>query len=145
MMHFTVQYPADSLLGKMGYDTFGSTSVSTAHQALDQYALRDVISFMKLYELTGFAQWRERAIAFWCNACQCVSDGTQYINGRLRPAGAQDEAIFHTRWGRHGVKPFGPSQWLPAWPCAFRLENFRWHPDWTLFDTGLTEIEGQIK
>ncbi len=145
MMHFTVKYPADSLLGKMGYDTFGSTSVSTAHQALDQYALRDVLSFFRLYELTGNVQWRERALAFWCNACQCISDGTQYINGRLRPAGAQDEAIFHTRWGRYGVPPFGPSQWLPAWPCAYRLENLRWHPDWSIFDEGLQAISGNIE
>lgn len=145
MMHFTVRYPEDSLIGKMGYDTFGSTSVSTAHQALDQYAQRDVLSFLKLYELTGAAQWRERALAFWCNACQCVSDGTQFINGRIRPAGSQDEAIFHTRWGRYGVSSFSPSQWLPAWPCAFRLENFRWHPDWTLFDEGLLKIEGKIE
>lgn len=144
MMHFTIQYSSDSLIGKMGYDTFGSTAVSTAHQALDQYALRDVLSFLKLYELTGFAQWRERALVFWCNACQCISDGTQYINGRLRPAGAQDEAIFHTRWGRHGVPPFSPSQWLPGWPCAFRLENLRFHPDWEIFDQGLSAIEGKL-
>nr|MBQ5811842.1 hypothetical protein [Clostridia bacterium] len=145
MMHFTVDYPEDCLISKLGYDTFGSTSVSTPHQALDQYALRDVLSFLKLYELTGYKQWRERAIAFWCNACQGISDGTLFINKRLRPAGAQDEAIFHTRWGRHGVKPFGPSQWLPAWPCAFRLENLRWHEDWSVFNEGLTHIEGQIK
>ena len=145
MMYYTVEYPEDCLISKMGYDTFGSTSVSTPHQALDQYALRDVLSFLELYEITGYKQWRERAIAFWCNACQCISDGTMYVNGRIRPAGAQDEAIFHTRWGRHGVAPFGPSQWLPAWPCAFRLESFRWHTDWSVFDEGLSEIEGKIK
>lgn len=144
MMHFTVHYPKDSLIAQMGYDTFGSTSVSTAHQAMDQYALRDVLSFLRLYELTGEIQWRERAITFWCNACQCISDGTQYVNGRLRPAGAQDEAIFHTRWGRHAVPPFSPSQWLPAWPCAFRLENLRQYADWSVFDEGLTEISGKI-
>ena len=145
MMHFTVKYPEDCLISKMGYDTFGSTSVSTPHQALDQYALRDVLSFLELYEITGYVQWRERALAFWCNACQCISDGTMYLNGRLRPAGAQDEAIFHTRWGRYGVKPFGPSQWLPAWPTAFRLESLRWHKDWSFFDEGLTHIEGKIE
>jgi len=145
MMHFTVEYPEDCLITKMGYDTLGSTSVSTPHQACDQYALRDVLSFLKLYELTGYKQWRERAIIFWCNACQCISDGTMFINGRLRPAGAQDEAIFHTRWGRYGVKPFGPSQWLPGWPCAFRLENLRFHDDWAIFDEGITEIEGKIE
>nr|MBQ5810927.1 AGE family epimerase/isomerase [Clostridia bacterium] len=144
MMHFTVKYPEDCLISKMGYDTFGSTSVSTPHQAMDQYALRDVLSFLKLYEITGYKQWRERALAFWCNACQCISDGTMYINGRIRPAGAQDEAVFHTRWGRYGVPPFSPSQWLPAWPCAFRLENLRFHDDWSFFDEGLSEIEGKI-
>ncbi len=143
MMHFTIDYPDDCLIAKLGYDTFGSTSVSTPHQALDQYALRDVLSFLKLYEITGYTQWKERAIAFWCNACQGISDGTLFLNRRLRPAGSQDEAIFHTRWGRHATKPFSPSQWLPAWPCAFRLENLRRQTDWSIFDEGLTEIKGK--
>ncbi|MBQ4322729.1 MAG: hypothetical protein IJC19_02180, partial [Clostridia bacterium] len=145
MMHFTVNYPEDCLIAQLGYDTFGSTSVSTPHQALDQYALRDVLSFLKLHEITGNKQWKERAVAFWCNACQGISDGTLFLNKRLRPAGSQDEAIFHTRWGRHTSAPFGLSQWLPAWPCAFRLENLRWHEDWSFFDQGLTEIEGALK
>lgn len=145
MMHYTINYPNDSMIGQMGYDTFGSTSVSTPHQALDQYALKDVLSFIKLHEITGYEQWLERAKAFWCNACQCISDGTMYINGRLRPAGAQDEAIFHTRWSRHAVPPFMPSQWLPAWPTAFRLENLRKYKDWSFFDEGLNNIKGKIK
>ena len=145
MMHFTVDYPEDCLIAKLKYDTFGGTSVSTPHNALDQYALRDVLSFMKLYEITGNIQWRERAVTFWCNACQGISDGTLFINGRLRPIGSQDEAIFHTRWGRHTVPPFTPSQWLASWPCAFRLENLRWHKDWSLFDEGLTNITNAVK
>ena len=145
MMHFTVTYPADCMISKLGYDTFGSTSVSTPHQALDQYALRDVVSFLKLYEITGYAQWRERAVAFWCNTSQGISDGTLFINQRLRPAGAQDEAVFHTRWGRHTSKPFGLSQWLPAWPCAFRLENLRTVRNWAVLDEGLTAISGAIQ
>ncbi len=145
MMHFTVRYPEDCLISKLKFDTFGSTSVSTPHQALDQYALRDVQSFLKLYEITGYPQWHERAVAFWCGACQGISDGTLVINGRLRPAGAQDEAVCHTRWGRNSTKPFSPTQWLAAWPCAFRLEILRWSDDWSIFDEGLTHIEGQIK
>ena len=144
MMHYTVEYPADTVLGQMGFDTFGSTAVSTPHNALDQYALRDVLSFKKLYELTGNIQWRERAQALWYGANQCVSDGTLVVNGRLRPAGGQDEAIFHTRWGRSWVPPFMPSQWLPAWPCAFRLENLRWCRDWEFFDEGLSHITNKI-
>ena len=145
MMHFTVEYPADSVIGQMGFDTFGSTSVSTPHNALDQYALRDVLSFKRLYELTGDIRWKERAHALWYGANQCISDGTFVVNGRLRPAGGQDEAIFHTRWGRAFVPPFMPSQWLPAWPCAFRLENLRWCEDWAFFDEGLQRIEGKIE
>jgi len=145
MMHFTVEYPADSVIGQMGFDTFGSTAVSTPHNALDQYALRDVLSFRWLYEMTGAIQWRERAQALWYGANQCISDGTFVVNGRLRPAGGQDEAIFHTRWGRAFVPPFMPSQWLPAWPCAFRLENLRWLPDWSFFDEGLQHIDGKIE
>ena len=145
MMYFTVEYPADCMIARMGYDTFGSTSVSTPHQALDQYALRDVLSFKRLSELTGNTQWAERAKALWCNANQCISDGTMYINGKLRPAGGQDEAIFHTRWGRHHIPPFSASQWLPAWPCAFRMENLRWCEDWSFFDEGLQHITGKIE
>ena len=145
MMHFTVEYPDNSVIGQMGFDTFGSTAVSTPHNALDQYALRDVLSFLWLSKKTGNVQWKERAKALWYGANQCISDGTLVVNGRLRPAGGQDEAIFHTRWGRAFVPPFMPSQWLPAWPCAFRLENLRWHEDWSFFDEGLTHIEGKIK
>lgn len=145
MMHFSVDYPKDSVIGQMGFDTFGSTAVSTPHNALDQYALRDVLSFRWLYEMTGNIQWRERAQALWYGANQCISDGTFVVNGRMRPAGGQDEAIFHTRWGRAFVPPFMPSQWLPGWPCAFRLENLRWNDDWSFFDEGLTKIEGKIK
>lgn len=144
MMHYTVDYPSDSLIRQLGYDTFGATSVSTPHQALDQYALRDILSFFKLSELTQNIQFKERAIAFWCNTSQGISGGTLFINKRLRPAGSQDEAIFHTRWGRRTSKPFGLSQWLPAWPCAFRLENLRRFDDWRLFDDGLTHIEKAI-
>ena len=145
MMHFTVEYPEGCMIKEIGFDTFGSTSVSTPHQALDQYALRDVLSFLKLFELTGNIQWRERALAFWCSACQGISDGTLIVNGRLRPAGSQDEAVFHTRWGRKISPAFGLSQWLPAWPCAYRLEDLRWHPDWSFFNEGLTKIEGSLK
>ena len=144
LMYYTIHYPEDSLISKLGYDTFGSTSVSTPHQALDQYALRDVMSFLRLSELTGEAHWRERGLAFLANASQGISDGTLYLNGRVRPAGSQDEAIFHTRWGRYGVPPFTPSQWLPAWPTAFRLEILRWSPDWDVYRSGLTEIRNPI-
>ena len=145
LMYYTIDYPDGSPIKNVNYDTFGGTSVSTPHNALDMYALRDVLSFLRLYELTGYRQWYERAAVLWCHASQMISDGTWFVNGRLRPAGSQDEAVFHTRWGRHVSGNFVPTQWFPNWPCAFRLENLRWHKDWSFFNEGLTEIEGKIQ
>ena len=144
MMYYTAKYPKDCAITKVGFDTFGGTSVSTPHNALDMYALRDVLSFLRLSELTGFVQWRERALALWCSACQCVSDGTLVIEDALAPTGSQFEAVFHTRWGRHATGPFTLTRLLAGWPCAFRLENLRYHKDWSFFDEGLTKIEGKI-
>ncbi len=139
MMHYSVSYPKDSVLGEIGYDTLGMTAVSTAHNAIDQYALHDVLSFLQLAEYTGNSQWKERALAFWCSTTQLVSDGTLCIAGRVRPAGSQDEAVFHTRWGRKTLAPFQPSQWLVAWPCAFRMEILRTLADWSELDQGTEE------
>jgi len=137
MMHYKVHYPENTVLGEMNYDTFGMTAVSTAHNAIDQYALHDVLSFLELAKYTGNIQWKERAMAFWCSTTQLVSDGTLCIAGRVRPAGSQDEAVFHTRWGRKTLTPFQPSQWLVAWPCAFRMEILRTLNDWSELDRGM--------
>lgn len=144
MMYYTIEYPEDSPIKKVGFDTLGGTSVSTPHNALDMYALRDVLSFLRLYELTGYCQWRERALLLWCNACQCISDGTLVIEDALTPAGSQFEAVFHTRWGRHATGPFTLTRLLAGWPCAFRLEDLRQKKDWSFFDEGLLHIEGKI-
>lgn len=144
MMHFTVQYPEGSLLNEVGIDTFGMTSVSTAHTAVDQYSLHDVLSFFELAEATGDGQWRERALALWVGASQLISDGTLAVRGRVRPAGSQDEAIFHTRWGRPVVTEFHPCEWLPAWPTAFRLEVLHTLRDWAELERGLDAIAGAV-
>lgn len=144
MMHFSVRYHEGTLLGDLGLKTFGMTSVSTAHTAVDQYALHDVLSFLELAELTGNRQWHERAIAFWDGANQLISDGTLAVWGQTRPAGSQDEAIFHTRWGRPKITEFKPSGWLPAWPTAFRLEVLRELDDWQGLAAGLPAIDGAV-
>ena len=144
MMHYTAKYPADTTLAKIGYDTLGITAVSTAHNAVDQYCLRDVRSFLKLYEITGKKQWQERGTALWCAASQLISDGTLCIRGKVRPAGSQDEAVFQTRWGRPTLPPFNPSEWLVMWPCAFRMETLRATEDWSVFRRGVDTIDGKI-
>ena len=51
--HQTVKYLADTVLGKMGYDTFGGTAVSTSHHHLDPFALCYVPDLLELSERTG--------------------------------------------------------------------------------------------
>ena len=144
MMHYTAKYPADTTLAKIKYDTLGITAVSTAHNAVDQYCLRDVRAFLQLAEITGKKQWHERGMALWCAASQLISDGTLCIRGKVRPAGSQDEAVFQTRWGRPLLPPFNPSEWLVMWPCAFRMETLRYMDDWSALRQGVDSIEGKI-
>lgn len=75
----------------------------------------------RLGEYTGNNEWKERARAIYTNATQMVSDGNQTVLGKTRPAGGQDEGILHTRWG-WGHQPFSVTEWLVAWPTAFRLD-----------------------
>ena len=76
--------------------------------------------YLRLAELTGNDIWRERARALWYNGMQLISDGTLVINGRVRPAGTQDESVRHTRWARPDHRCFVPSEWLTNWQGSFR-------------------------
>ncbi|MFE5320518.1 hypothetical protein ACFQ88_17560 [Paenibacillus sp. NPDC056579] len=127
--HHTVQYPEGSALHALAYDTFGGTSVSTQHHHMDPYALDYVLEWLKLGEITGNSAWTERAKAAWVNGTIGVSDGTLEVLGKLRPAGSQDEGFYHTRWG----VPYDVSEWLVAWPTAFRLETLRHMQDWSVW------------
>lgn len=125
--HHTVPFGADTTLGKLGYDTFGGTSVSAQHHHQDPFALSFVPSFLELARLTGNERWRQRARAAWANGTIGISDGDLVIRGKLRPAGSQDEAFFHTRWLDFG----DVCDWLVSWPTAFRLCTLRRLPDWS--------------
>ena len=119
--HHSVEYPKDTELNKLHYDTFGGTAVSTAHHHIDPYAISYVPDLLKLAEYSGNAMWRQRALAAWNNGTQGISDGSLVVMGKLRPVGSQDEGFMHTRWN----DTFNVSQWLVAWPGAFRLEVLR--------------------
>ena len=128
--HYSVRYPDGSMLHEIGYDTYGSTSVSAAHNALDHYGLYWVPEYLELARLTGKDMWRSRARALWYNGTELLSDGTLVIRGRVRPAGSQEESIRHTRWGRPDKKYFTTSEWLTSWQGTYRelaldaLENW---------------------
>jgi len=118
--HYSIDFPADSELGKLKVDTYGSTSVSAAHNALDHYGIYYIPEYLKLAELTGNQIWRQRARALWYNGIQLLSDGTLVINGKVRPAGSQDESFRHTRWVRTDNKIFVPAEWCTVWQGTFR-------------------------
>lgn len=135
--HFSVKYPEGTLLHEIGYDTYGGTSVSTSHHHLDPFALCYVTDLIELADLTGNEQWRERAFAIWRNGLQGISDGTLTLLGKsARPIGSQDEGYLHTRWGHIDMESacFTVSQWLVAWPTAFRLEVLRGTTSWNTLD-----------
>ena len=130
LWHYTITFPRDTLLHEIGYDTYGGTSVSAAHNALDLYALYYVPEFLRLAELTGNPVWRQMGRVLWYNGIQCISDGSLVVGGRVRPYGTQEEAFRQTRWGRTDRKFFVPSGNLVNWMSAFREVTLDMVKDW---------------
>jgi len=130
MWHYSVDFPEGSMAKEIGYDTFGGTSVSAAHNALDPYGVYYVPEYLELAGLTGKEIWRSRARALWYNGQQLLSDGTLVIRGKVRPAGSQDESVRHTRWGRTDNRYFISSEWLINWPGSFRQVALDLIKDW---------------
>lgn len=130
--HYSVAFPGKSMAGELGVDTYGSTAVSAAHNALDHYGLWWVPEYVKLAELTGKNIWRERARALWYSGTQLISDGTLVVKGRVRPAGCQDESIRHTRWGRPDNRYFITSEWCTGWQGTFRHLILETLDDWDI-------------
>lgn len=128
--HYTTDFPEDSLAKQIGYDTYGGTAVSAAHNAQDPYGLYYVPEYLELAELTGKDIWRSRARALWYNGIQLISDGTLIVNNRVRPAGSQDESVRHTRWGRPDKRIFVSSEWLVNWTGTFREVALDKIKDW---------------
>jgi hypothetical protein len=137
LWHYQGVYPADDNFTVYRYSTFGATSVSAQHHHLDPYALLWVCDWMRLANLTGDRRWMEKAQAVWRNGCQLVSDGTLEINGRIRPAGSQNEAYFESSWAFSESK-MRINSWLVAWPGAFRMETLRRTGDFQQMDSFLS-------
>jgi len=128
--HYSVPFAEGTVLRGLGYDTLGGTAVSVQHHHQDPFALIIVNDWLKLADLTKKSIWRERALAAWANGMSGISNGDLVVLGKKRPAGSQDEAFCHTRW----LFPSSVSQWLVAWPTAFRLETLRLAVNWSVFD-----------
>ena len=126
----SIAFPEGSVLKQIGYDSYGGTSVSAAHNALDPYALYYVPEFLRLAQLTGEDRWRDMARAMWYNGIERISDGTLVIDGRVRPYGSQDESCRQTHWGRTDLRFNVTSGNLINWPGAFRQVALDLIPDW---------------
>jgi hypothetical protein len=119
--HYSKPFPEDSLLGQLGFDTFGGTAVSI-HGGMDPFALSYVHELCDLAQAVGNTQWHQRAGAIWRHGQLGISDGDLVLDGKApRPIGSQDESCNYT----YGYWEDSPTQWLVAWPTAFRLEALR--------------------
>lgn len=138
MMHFET-VGGDSAFTQYGYKTFGGTVVSVQHHHLDPWGALIACDWIRLGQLTADNKWLERAQATWRNSVQCISDGSLNINGRVRPAGSQNEAYFHCNWhfgnselpGNQNLNDQKLNNWLVAWPTAFRLITLMNVDDWS--------------
>lgn len=129
--HYSLAFAPGTPAAVMGYDTFGGTSVSVQHHHLDPWGALIALGWLRLARASRKAIWRQRGAAAWRQASIGVSDGSLVFNGIARPAGGQDEGFYHTRWsGQPGYKPGEVSDWLVAWPTAFRLITLQHWSQW---------------
>ena len=133
LWHYNINYAEGDAFQQYRYMTLGATSVSTQRHYFDTFACRWVNDWRELAKLTDDSQWSEKAEAIWRNCCQLVGDGTQKINGHIRPVGSQNDAYYGSAWFSRaqgkGVPPVAQknrfNDRLVAWPCAFRMEILR--------------------
>ena len=128
--HYSIEFDEGSPARMLGYDAYGGTSVSAAHNALDPYAVYYVPEYLELAKLTGKEIYRSRGRAMWYNGIQRISDGSLVIEGRVRPYGSQDESVRHTRWGRTDRRYHVTSGNLVCWMGAFRQVALSLIEDW---------------
>ena len=122
MFYYDLPFPKDTDAERLGFTTFGATAVSAQHHHLDCWASYYVPDLRYLAEITGNSLWRSASDALREYTFGEISDGKTHLHGLLRPAGAQNEAIFQSNWSFDGNHKKGQfNDWLVCWVCAFRL------------------------
>jgi hypothetical protein len=122
MFYYDIPFPEDTDAGRANFTTFGATAVSAQHHHLDCWASYYVPDLRYLSQITGNTVWQAASEALREYTFSEISDGKTYLHGLLRPAGAQNEAIFQSNWsfdGNHRKGEF--NDWLVCWVCTFRL------------------------
>ena len=122
MFYYDIPFPEGTDAYDLGFTTFGATAVSAQHHHLDCWASYYVPDLRYLAEISGNAVWQAAADALREYTFGQISDGKTYLHGLLRPAGAQNEAIFQSSWSFDGSHKKGEfNDWLVCWVCTFRL------------------------
>ena len=136
MFHYDALYDDDSDFTKLGYRTYGATSVSTQHHHLDPWGSLLSYDWYRLYKVTGDLIWKERFQAAWMNAMLGVSDGNMIVHGIKRPISSQNEGFWHCNWvpGGSKYKRGMFNDWLQSWVGAFKIITMIREPDWQLFE-----------
>ena len=122
MFYYDIPFPENTDAAKTGFTTFGATAVSAQHHHLDCWASFYIPDFRYLAERTKHTVWKYAADALREYTFGGISDGKTELHGFLRPAGAQNEAIFQSDWSFDGKNKKGEfNDWLVSWVNAFRL------------------------
>jgi len=128
---YSIDFPKDSPVATMDYDSFGGTTVGVGGGGADQGGANIVLGWLRLWKATGNEVWKQRALAAWGHTTIGVSDGTLKLNGKVLPAGGQNEGYSHSRgrFSESGRQGHG-NEWLCAWCTAFRLWTLQQWADW---------------
>jgi len=122
MFYYDIPFPKGTDAERLGFTTFGATAVSVQHHHLDCWASFYIPDFRYLAACTKHSVWELASKALREYIFGGISDGKTELHGFLRPAGAQNEAIFQSDWsfdGKHKKGEF--NDWLVSWVNTFRL------------------------
>jgi hypothetical protein len=133
--HYSIDFPKGSPADVMKYDSLGGTSVGVGGGGADGGGAIITLGWLRLAKATGKDIWRDRALITWNQGTIGISDGTLKLNGKVLPAGAQNEGVQHSRSRRSYSSRQGyGNEWLCAWMTAFRLWTLHHWPDWKDFE-----------
>jgi len=132
---YSIDFPKDSPAATMDYDSFGGTTVGVGGGGADQGGANITLGWLRLWKATGDEIWKQRALAAWGHTTIGVSDGTLKLNGKILPAGGQNEGYQHTRTRDSYTSRQGHgNEWLCAWCTAFRLWTLQHWADWGVLE-----------
>lgn len=93
-----VPFSAQSPLGRMGFHTYGGTTVSVAHHHLDPYGMMIALDFLRLSSALSEPCWADYAHDLMGFCGQMISTPERPLNCGPNFVGYQPEQYNHTDW-----------------------------------------------